>query len=129
MNRFKKALAVGLVVSLIGSFASLASPSQGMAALGSNSKYQAWAYFTGEENEFGVRVYLENQWKQVWGYWYYFDETGRSLCNTWKEINGKWYYFDQWSIMQHDTTTPDGYYVGSDGAWIPGATESDAVKE
>lgn len=63
---------------------------------------------------------IKNQWKQVNNIWYYFGEDGKSIQNAWAEIDGKWYYFDQWSIMLHDTTTPDGYYVGSDGAWIKG---------
>lgn len=67
-------------------------------------------------NADGTRI--KDQWKQVWDNWYYFDEEGVSKQNTWAEIDGKWYYFDQWSIMLHDTTTPDGYYVGSDGAWV-----------
>ncbi|WP_297426055.1 Ig-like domain-containing protein [Clostridium sp.] len=36
----------------------------------------------------------------------------------WREINQKWYYFGQDGYMWHDATTPDGYLVGSDGAWI-----------
>lgn len=63
--------------------------------------------------------YLENQWKQVVDDWYYFGENGKSLHNQWfQDSDGKWYYFDEESIMLHDTTTPDGYYVGSDGAWV-----------
>lgn len=61
---------------------------------------------------------IKNQWKQVWDNWYYFGEDGASKQNTWAEINGKWYYFDEWSVMLHDTTTPDGYTVGPDGAWV-----------
>lgn len=38
--------------------------------------------------------------------------------NTWKEIDGKQYYFGSDGYMLHDTVTPDGYTVGSDGAWI-----------
>ena len=61
--------------------------------------------------------FAKNEWKYIADEWYYFGEDNKSLQNTWAEIDGKWYYFDQWSIMLHDTTTPDGYYVGTDGVW------------
>lgn len=32
--------------------------------------------------------------------------------------NGTWYYLSTYGSMAHDTTTPDGYTVGSDGALI-----------
>lgn len=50
--------------------------------------------------------------------WWYDNGDGTYPVNTWKEINGKQYYFDGNGYMLHDTTTPDGYQVGSDGAWI-----------
>ena len=37
----------------------------------------------------------------------------------WVKSNGKWYYLDKSSgKMVVSTTTPDGYAVGPDGAWI-----------
>lgn len=126
MKNIKKSIILSLLIALL---IPCVAHAEGMLSYGGNSKYQSWAYLTGKEDENGWEEYLTNQWKQVWGYWYYFDESGRSLYNAWKEIDGKWYYFDQWSVMQHDTTTPDGYYVGSDGAWIPEATESNAARE
>lgn len=52
------------------------------------------------------------------GTWVYLDGEGYTLQSTWAEIDGKWYYFDEYCYMLADTTTPDGYYVGSDGAWV-----------
>lgn len=77
---------------------------------------------------------VTNKWIRDWSYddksnsllrdaWYYFDANG-FMAVGWRNINGKWYYFqevndsDGRGIMLHDTTTPDGYYLGSDGAWI-----------
>lgn len=91
---------------------------EGMSVVRDNSKMTVYKYETGIENEYGYSDYLKNQWKQVWDNWYYFGEDGYSKQNTWFQIDGKWYYFDQWSVMLHDNTTPDGYKVGSDGAWI-----------
>lgn len=37
----------------------------------------------------------------------------------WQQIGDKWYYFDQSDgAMLADTTSPDGYQLGTDGAWI-----------
>lgn len=57
-------------------------------------------------------------WVQDATGWWYRNADGSYPVNTWKEINGKQYYFDGNGYMLHDTTTPDGYLVGSDGAWI-----------
>lgn len=113
MRNLKKILLLGITISLFTSFVALA---EGMTIAGP-------ANFAPERTE-AIYSYvqadgslLKSQWKQVWDNWYYFDEKGKTKQSTWSEIDGKWYYFDQWSIMLHDTTTPDGYYVGSDGAW------------
>ncbi len=64
---------------------------------------------------------IKNAWyhREYDGAWLYLDETGYTLQNTWfhDPADGKWYYFDEYCYMLHDTTTPDGYTVGSDGAW------------
>lgn len=66
---------------------------------------------------------LAGQWRQdTKGYWYENDD-GSYPTNQWQEIDGKHYYFDLNGYMLHDTTTPDGYQVGNDGAWI-NTTES-----
>ena len=58
------------------------------------------------------------QWqKNETGWWYQYDD-GSFPVNTWEEIDGKQYYFDNNGYMLFDTTTPDGYKVGIDGAWI-----------
>lgn len=57
-------------------------------------------------------------WKQNASGWWYDNGDGTYPVNQWKEINGKQYYFDADGYMLQDTITPDGYQVGSDGAWI-----------
>lgn len=74
--------------------------------------HAGWYYF--DEN----KMKIKNQWKQVNDNWYYFGDDGKSIQSAWAEINGQWYYFNEMSVMLHDTTTPDGYYAGSDGAWV-----------
>ena len=46
------------------------------------------------------------------------------MYTGWHQIDGKWYYFHEISDgtrghLLTNTTTPDGYQVGADGAWIP----------
>lgn len=62
---------------------------------------------------------MAGQWKQDSIGWWYQNDNGSYPANQWLEIDGKQYYFDSNGYMLHDTTTPDGYKVGSDGAWIP----------
>lgn len=66
-------------------------------------------------------------WQLVhWGgvdSWYYFDANS-NMASGWHQIDGKWYYFHEISDgtrghLLTNTTTPDGYQVGADGAWIP----------
>lgn len=103
-----------IILSLSCSF--IAFGNEGMSFSRGSDTEQVWNYI----QEDGTC--LKNQWKQVWDNWYYFGEDGKSIQNAWAEIDGKWYYFDQWSIMLHDTITPDGYSLGSDGAMIENST-------
>ena len=52
------------------------------------------------------------------------DGTRGHMYTGWHQIDGKWYYFHEISDgtrghLLTNTTTPDGYQVGADGAWIP----------
>lgn len=87
---------------------------------------------------------LAGQWKSDnKGYWYQKDDNSYPIL-TWQEIDGKWYYFNaegymavsQWvgnyfvgsdGAMLVNTTTPDGYKVGADGAWIQNSSNSTAA--
>ena len=76
-------------------------------------------------------------WRWIDNYWYYFDETGKMYANQWiLDQNNIWhylnsagdlamdswvqgkYYIDAYGNMLKNRYTPDGYYVGEDGAWI-----------
>lgn len=109
MKKLSKMVVVALLISLFVTFTSFG---EGMLAISFDDGQQNYCY----KKDDGT--ILTNEWKQVWEKWFYFDEDGESLQSTWAEIDGKWYYFNQWSEMLADTTTPDGYQVGSDGAWI-----------
>lgn len=51
------------------------------------------------------------------GNWRYIQKNGYYVANDWVTDNGKSYYFNLACNMVVNTTTPDGYYVGEDGAW------------
>lgn len=117
-NTFKM-LSLSLLICLCVPL--LAFAKEGMGKIGGDNN-SAILRYTYDDDSYAV-----NEWKQVWDNWYYFGEDGISKQNTWAEIDGKWYYFDEWSRMLHDTTTPDGYYVGPDGAWVKTEKGNDIV--
>lgn len=54
---------------------------------------------------------------KVTGMWYYLKPSGEMLVSAWINTGGKYYYLNQDGDMAINTTTPDGYKVGTDGAW------------
>lgn len=64
--------------------------------------------------------YMATGWRQFTnGSWYYFTSSGAMAKNYWVLDNGKWFYLGGQGYMLRNTTTPDGYFVDSDGTWIP----------
>lgn len=64
------------------------------------------------------------------GRWWNTDSSERGYSVGWTEIDGTWYYFDENGWMLSDTTTPDGFFVGSDGSWIQQESKKTAyIKE
>lgn len=59
-------------------------------------------------------------WRQIGGIWYYLRSDGSMAKNYWCYVsqNGKWFYLGSDGAMLVNTTTPDGYQVDADGAWI-----------
>ena len=80
----------------------------------------SWYYF----NESG---YMVTGWREDGGYTYYLnpvsDGTRGQMLTGWHQIDSIWYYFNkltggpQGSLVKN-ATTPDGYKVGADGAWL-----------
>ncbi len=59
------------------------------------------------------------QWKYD-GNWYYLDDNGNYLKNQWVGN----YYLGADGVMMTNSWTPDGYYVGTDGAWTGQSTNN-----
>ena len=63
-------------------------------------------------------VAYAGQWQQNSTGWWYQNDDNSYPRNSWQWINGKSYYFDSNGYMLANTTTPDGYNVDANGAWI-----------
>ena len=63
--------------------------------------------------------------------WRYILKNGYYAQNGWLQdpATQKYYYFNMAAIMEADTTTPDGYYVGADGAWDGNASTKNTTEE
>ncbi|MCI8455115.1 MAG: hypothetical protein HFE84_10965 [Lachnospiraceae bacterium] len=63
------------------------------------------------------RTWPKNQWERIGNFWYWFNEGGYRLENRWVLVDGKHYYCGESGKMLSNTRTPDGFFVGADGAW------------
>lgn len=63
----------------------------------------------------GGMTSFAGEWKLRDGQWIYVNDDGSLAISTW--IGN--YYLGADGVMLTNTTTPDGYCVGADGAWIP----------
>ncbi len=67
---------------------------------------------------------MAGTWKSDSYGWWYDEGNGSYPKNTWAWIDGdndgvsECYYFDEDGYSLRNTTTPDGYYVNSHGAWV-----------
>lgn len=69
-------------------------------------------------NSSGERQSYMPGWVQDGERWRYVRKNGYYAANGWVEdTDGKWYYFNMGGYMEADARTPDGYFVGADGAW------------
>ncbi|MBQ5868320.1 MAG: hypothetical protein IIW68_03215, partial [Lachnospiraceae bacterium] len=75
----------------------------------------------------GTQGHLYTGWNLIDGQWFYMNPekgaTQGAVLTGWNLINNIWYYFSEVKdstegMMLSNTTTPDGYKVGADGAWI-----------
>jgi len=73
-------------------------------------------------------ISFAGEWRSDEHGWWYVNDDGHYPTDTWQEISGKYYYFGSDGYMLHSTTTPDGFQVGSDGAWIESAPESQSLE-
>ena len=91
--------------------------SSGMSGSESRTYRGAWLYDgVGWWYCYAEGGYPVNGWLLIDDCWYYFDGAGY-MATGWIFWNGQWYFCSENGDMLADTVTPDGYYVGADGAW------------
>lgn len=67
-------------------------------------------------------------WTEVDGEKRYIMKNGYYASNGWQQdTDGKYYYFNMACRLLTNTATPDGYYVGEDGAWDGNPSTSSTV--
>lgn len=76
-----------------------------------------WYQIGSKWYNFDTAGYMRTGWIQRGPSWFYCLPSGE-MAHGWHEINQAWYYFDENGYMLANTTTPDGYAVGADGARI-----------
>ena len=95
-----------------GSSGSTSSAGTGTAAEGWQLDHVGWWYLRADGS------WPASEWLYWKNDWYYFDPDGY-MATGWRLWKGNYYYLDhRTGAMLHDTVTPDGYYVGSDGAML-----------
>ncbi len=68
------------------------------------------------------------QWVSDANGWWWQNDDGSYPANTWQWIDGNQdgvaesYYFNAQGYCLQNTTTPDGYAVNADGAWVTGGS-------
>jgi glucan-binding YG repeat protein len=90
----------------------------------------AWYYLnangimqTGWVNDNGTWYFLTGSgamktgWVNDNGTWYFLKSSG-AMATGWVQDGGAWYYLNASGAMLANTTTPDGYFVGANGAWV-----------
>lgn len=68
-----------------------------------------------------------SEWIQYKEKWYHFGND--SIMQTgWIKCDDKFYYLDSFGAMYENRWVLTGYYVGADGAWIPGYISQNTTK-
>lgn len=68
-----------------------------------------------------------SEWIQYKEKWYHFGSD--SIMQTgWIKCDDKFYYLDSFGAMYENRWVLTGYYVGADGAWIPGYIPQNTTK-
>lgn len=74
-----------------------------------------WMQIDGEWYHFDSYANMQTGWIKDGNHWYFLANNGVMKKNTW--IGD--YYLGETGAMLTSSRTPDGYYVGEDGKWIP----------
>ena len=95
----------------------------------SNSVAEEWSekdshwFYQLEDNS-----YIANEWKQINGTWYRFDNSG-AMQTGWVKDNGTWYYLNDSGAMQTGWVKDNGtwYYLNDSGAMQTGWVKDNGI--
>ena len=76
-----------------------------------------WKQINGTWYRFDNSGVMQTGWVKENGTWYYLNKSG-AMQTGWVNDNDKWYYLDQTGALAIRITTPDGYTVNADGEWV-----------
>lgn len=82
---------------------------------------------TEAETKVEIPTVSGGKWKQVGSEWMY-EKNKKLVKNSWILHKNVYYYVDENGFMLTDGYTPDGYYVGKDGAWDQKKSKYDKEK-
>ena len=78
-----------------------------------------------QKNTVNLGPGMAKGWEPIDTGWKFKQEDGTYLTNSWhQDPDGKWYYLNEDGWMLKDQTTPDGYYVDSNGVWNGASAEN-----
>ena len=103
-------------------------------ANGNKAIVNDWGFINNNWFHFGTDGVMQSGWQKVNGYWYYLNNNLSSpdfgkMQTGWIASGpaGPWYYLNDgaasgagwpYGACLTNTTTPDGYHVNGDGAWL-----------
>lgn len=79
-----------------------------------------WDQINGNWYHFDQNGYMETGWKKLNGSWYYLKSSG-AMATYWEKVGSDWYYLKSNGAMAvNEWVERDRYYVDSNGVYIPG---------
>ena len=90
-------------------------PSTGVMRTGWLLEGGNWYYLNPVSD--GWKGAMKTGWLNDRGTWYYLQQSGVMKTGWLQDTDGRWYYLYSNGAMAANTTI-DGYYVGSNGAWV-----------
>ena len=87
-----------------------------------------YLYVTSKEDKTLPNSVVES-WSKKDGHWFYQLEDGSYIVNEWKQINGAWYRFDNSGVMQTGWIKENGtwYYLNDSGAMQTGWVKENGI--
>lgn len=127
MNKKLNTIIVAIVMTVLFASVSFASTwmfvdgQNGTGMWGGDGRFytSSGSYIAGANSQVAIdgAYYRFNDNGNVITGWYDESYYEPAAAIGWKQINGTWYYFNNEGKMLKNTTTPDGYYVNSNGVW------------